>query len=580
VGGRRVADTGADGVVRLYAIDDDDQTVRITADGAVPVDVTVETDNELDTMIERTAILRPGAPADGVIVDPSGAPVPDAEVLIQIAGGTSSALCHSDAHGRWHVDRLPAGRHAASASAAQFFDDRASVFETDGVHARSGIAVSVAVGGEISGIVVDLAGAPVAGAAVRGLATALTTDATGHFHSFGERPGTSQVAAATATAASPPAQVVLGRGGHAELRLVVQPARLAGTVVDAHGAPAAGVDIVAIPDRGLVLSGQTDAAGRFDLGGAVPGSYKITVERNRQIGVELTATAQVTAAPHPVALVLPAHAAITGRVVFEGRPIPVFGYEIYSPVLERMTGAVKVIGAPDGRLTIPELPVGTWRMEIRAPGFAARTVEAIELRAGHDVELGAVELERGRGVSGRIVDADGAPVAGATVRVSEDRDGFDLGLRALFYGHQAVTSDADGRYQLTGLAADDGQRIRVTHPARGAAPDRTLAADATALDFALAATGGIDGRVVNSRDCWVGVTATSIADPHAEFIGASDGASTFHFDQLPPGDYVLGASSEPSRPSRRVTVVAGARSHVTFELPDAPPTPPELIGKS
>jgi hypothetical protein len=66
----------------------------------------------------------------------------------------------------------------------------------------------------------------------------------------------------------------------------------------------------------------------------------------------------------------------------------------------------------DGVFRIEGVPTGRWIAEAYAPGYL--TPGGIELEAGHGIP--EISLIRGGAITGRVVDGDGHPVAGATVR--------------------------------------------------------------------------------------------------------------------------------------------------------------------
>ncbi|MFN0242590.1 MAG: carboxypeptidase regulatory-like domain-containing protein [Planctomycetota bacterium] len=129
---------------------------------------------------------------------------------------------------------------------------------------------------------------------------------------------------------------------------------------------------------------------------------------------------------------------------------PVVGVEVKLRVQDRRESLGK--SGPNGALVL-EIP-WTWPDEehgfeaiAEAPGFQLETLSGKMLR-GMELDLGDIVLEPGASASGRVVDRDHKPVAGATVRAIPER----AAGRALKKGAIVATSDAQGRYQLFGLA--------------------------------------------------------------------------------------------------------------------------------
>ncbi|HYC78214.1 MAG TPA: carboxypeptidase-like regulatory domain-containing protein, partial [Planctomycetota bacterium] len=101
-------------------------------------------------------------------------------------------------------------------------------------------------------------------------------------------------------------------------------------------------------------------------------------------------------------------------------------------------------------------------------------------------------------VGGRVVDAAGAPVAGAAVRVGKPDGGAADLFRRL--AAAATTSGADGRFEVRGdasAAALEGARVQATTgEASSAAP--TFAVGATDVDLVVRAFGGLKGAIVRT----------------------------------------------------------------------------------
>jgi hypothetical protein len=109
-----------------------------------------------------------------------------------------------------------------------------------------------------------------------------------------------------------------------------------------------------------------------------------------------------------VRLVLEAQARITGRVVGpDGAPIQRFEVE------------GQFVDDPGGAFAHPFSKPGSRTLSFKAPGMVQLEC-AVELQEGVNLELGEVRMERGRRVTGRVVDAEtGAPVAQARIELED-----------------------------------------------------------------------------------------------------------------------------------------------------------------
>ncbi len=122
------------------------------------------------------------------------------------------------------------------------------------------------------------------------------------------------------------------------------------------------------------------------------------------------------------------------------------------------------VPTPDGELQRSQVPSGPMRIELWRDGYAPAVLERY-LIPNEENELGAVALERGATFRGRVVDEDGAPVAGASVLLGEEAD-LDLAPPSVF-------SAADGGFVIGGVTSRS-RRVVVRHRAFAA---RTLQLD-------------------------------------------------------------------------------------------------------
>ena len=109
----------------------------------------------------------------------------------------------------------------------------------------------------------------------------------------------------------------------------------------------------------------------------------------------------------------------------------------------------------EGRFVLEDLRPGELRLAARAPGFAPRTVERLELADVAEFRLEDVRLERGVVLEGRVVDLEGRAVEGAEILVALDAASPAAGAGITLPGHGiplARTAD-DGSFRVDELAA-------------------------------------------------------------------------------------------------------------------------------
>jgi protocatechuate 3,4-dioxygenase beta subunit len=178
-----------------------------------------------------------------------------------------------------------------------------------------------------------------------------------------------------------------------------------------------------------------------------------------------------------------------------------------------MKPGIEGTSGPDGRIVIRDVPPGTYsRFEVKADGYTRWWSDAClsEWKRSHrnsdwldfEVKPGmspvTVEMERGATVTGRVLDPDGKPVAGATVALPLTGTGF------------SVETDNDGRFSALLPASGDREYNLVTHDgkynqwrswANGVSPAfRTKPGEqVTGLDLRLTRPASVRGRVTDTE---------------------------------------------------------------------------------
>ena len=234
------------------------------------------------------------------------------------------------------------------------------------------------------------------------------------------------------------------------------------------------------------------------------------------------------------------------------------------PRIDPVTRAVRVI---DGRIDLREMPDWVVSVCVLVP---ERALARLDLRAPLDPgaegpSVRRVELDSGRVLVGRVVDAaTRAPLAGVVV-LSETDAPFDhvpYGVEDLPPELAARTvTDADGTFVL-GPVRPGEHRVRAVTP--GFAPAwRALAAvdpegarSAALETIGLSSGGAIVGRVEGPDCAPVGgevvvISSQEIAGgpPYHYGVAVTDALGDYRFPDVAPGDYVVvraGAQAESS----------------------------------
>jgi Carboxypeptidase regulatory-like domain len=427
----------------------------------------------------------------------------------------------------------------------------------------------------LAGVVVDRSGGPVDGAELRlvqaGPVDKAPLDLAGRSGSDGGFrlagvPARGRFTLLCRKAGLAPARVPVERGGAAgqgggPLRVVLAPGLAAGgRVVDPAGAPVAGARVTLRPGLGAVpfLSGGTgeewtaeaDTGGRFRLAGLLPGHYELETAAPgfaRRVVPGIGVTEEVTEATGPGGgeevdlgtVALTPGLVLEGEVVDgAGRPLPAppaveievlhhpralrFG----PPEVERLTAG------PDGRFRVPDLAAGeVLNLTFYKPGYAARPVQDVTVPAA---PLRVVLTPAGR-IRGRVLDAQGQPVAGAHILV-ESPDG-GTGARE--------PSDGAGEFAAEGVAPGE-VTLHVQAPgylaARLAGLEVPAGGELAGVEVVLERGATIEGRVTDPRGRPVEGAAVQASDGsggerlNGDFAaGLSDGDGVFRLSGVPVG---------------------------------------------
>lgn len=161
--------------------------------------------------------------------------------------------------------------------------------------------------------------------------------------------------------------------------------------------------------------------------------------------------------------------------------------------------------------------------------------------------------DRVAGFRGRVVDASGTPVPGASVTLI-DRQGRQAGV---------TTAGADGRYALD--APEAGTYV-LTAAAPGHAPHAASATSRGArawprVDLILTGTGRLHGTLSGGQDAnALDGGSVVVTDARGEVVArtASDTEGSWEVTQLPPGSYTLVLGAPGHRPQARALELSGS----------------------
>jgi hypothetical protein len=356
--------------------------------------------------------------------------------------------------------------------------------------------------------------------------------------------------------------------------LVADESSISGTIVDTNGAPLGGTRLSMshrLPSRSAGRSSSVHISrvvlsqGTFDIGGLEPGEYELSVSWADFVSGVSSKRVTLMTGSHDVKLVLEAPVTLTGRVLFNGAPLPYFGVVVANTPSLLAILPPRLVRAADGRFTLRPVEAGTFSVVIMGPGTERKTIENVVGAPGQALDLGEISLAPGLRITGHVRDEAGAPVAGAVVSIGKSRRGIDDGpLAQMFRGTYQTTTDGSGSYSFDGISPTRERyfppEISASDLVRGISAPTTIPDKNATIDLVIVATGGIDGVVAGATS---GNVTARLGSGPSTFPNSApvDHAGAFHFDRLLPGVYKISTySGGLEKSSVQVTVVGGQRA--------------------
>ncbi len=526
-----VAVAGPDGTFVLEGLDAGNVELVARGDGGAP-SATAELALAPGSTHDVTLALRRGGRITGEVLGRDGAAVADARVQVMTDGFSSTLDARTDAAGRFAFDALEPGRW-------QIFATPETAGERDASERRSSwrerLSRSVEVADEETVHVV-----------------------------LGAEPRRSVTVSGTVRAGGEP---------H-DASVTFRPARGGSTWAD-------------------LRSEGTDDAGHYELRLDAPGEYAVTVTSHLSAGASNDFVVTVPdAETHEHDFVLPL-GRISGRVTGpDGEPaagVPI-RVESDGPRGRRSFGSDPFDGrttGDDGTYSFDMLAPGTYTVLAGGRSFglfstgpdtgrAARSGIAV----GPDEHVAGIDftLEKGVEVSGRVIDADGLPVAGAAVWARS-------AAGSIVDRMSPVRSDKSGHFRYAGLApgtytfsARTERSASRESAAVQLAPGRPRTVEVVVLDATMLVALGVDesGAPVRTRVLVRDAAGNAVSDIASldtlwSGLAAGSGGSEHAVGPLAPGVYavVLERASDGARAERSVDVAGQdeLRVELAFEEP-------------
>ena len=428
--------TGEDGRFRVALSADKPGgsfALRITPAGSPSLRLAGPYESSEDSSLDDLHVSA-AEPLTGRVVDDQGKPVGGA-IVIAIASDPFSDVdaqslseAKSGADGSFSIPNAPGAPRGILVRAAGYVP--ANQFQLE---ARLDQRVTVKRGGTIQGTVVDATGKPAAGALVVCDEVAVLTDATGAYRLPGVDTGLRAVEALWKDDfAARKDAIRVQRGAEAAVALrLARAATITGSVVDeTTRKPVAGVRVGA-SSGGFFFGGRrqrrersarTDAKGTFRLTGLAPRAYTVSAEREGYLTSSIRGVTGGLATPGTASLALAKAASIAGKVVDEkGAAMPGARVRIERDggmrgMMRRgpqaFLGGQSALSGPDGAFRIRNLAAGrNLQLEAEKSGYTTGRRPGVTLKTGEALANLSLVLKKGIEARGKVVDAQGKPVA-------------------------------------------------------------------------------------------------------------------------------------------------------------------------
>lgn len=434
---RRVIRSGADGTFTLQAPGWSSYQLCVVADGygITYTSVQLGVPGARGTVTVR---LQPARRATGRVVGEDHLPIAGAQVTSLMADSWHATQTGAD--GAFTVDWLDIAqrRHVLLVRKPGFAPKRVPLESTLTAPQEIVLAPSPTLSGRV---LAAASGAPVPGATVRfddqGPFQARTvSDDTGAFTLGDLTPGSHQLRVEAPGFAPHDALVKVSTGantGHdIALTLLADSGRIGGTVVDGSGAALAGASLGVTSGSGRMSKPvKTDANGHFTVDGLTSESVHLHCSKRGYLSWH----SKVVVGREDLRIALSVAGFAAGRVIDSETGAPIERFRIYETAPRLQAGERAGISLGFG-ITGKDIrsPAGEWHSKygnapgnvlgvlVVAPGYAPGIDRRVVLRADPTPDMCIVKLQRGSTVRGQVRDADGKPVAKATIRaISGDR---------------------------------------------------------------------------------------------------------------------------------------------------------------
>jgi protocatechuate 3,4-dioxygenase beta subunit len=218
--------------------------------------------------------------------------------------------------------------------------------------------------------------------------------------------------------------------------------------------------------------------------------------------------------------------------------------------------AFKAASDGDGKFRITGVSAGTYDLEVRHGGYAAKTVPGIEVpKKAEPVDVGSISLDPGARVNGLVSAPDGSPIEGVEIAIMKASSGpVMMAGRGAPGTTPAAVTGADGRFALDDL--ESGKPVNLSFSRAGWVRKTESGVEPPKTDpllVTLEPASKVSGRVLGPDKKPVAGAVVNLTRTQSGGIGnqafkmimrESDNADDdgfFLFDNVSPGQISLGA---------------------------------------
>jgi Carboxypeptidase regulatory-like domain/PDZ domain len=387
--------------------------------------------------------------------------------------------------------------------------------------------------------------------------------------------------------------IVVGEVTGEEQAWTVKPGlAVRGVVVDQAGKPIpraqVGARSVGTAARGQQTSAwgeRTDEAGAFELNGMIAGSYELRVDHDDFVSPEEPPKLTLTDGEKPAEqkLVLEAGGTVKGQVV-DANHQPVSGATVRA--VGKQWGGGDATTADDGSFEMKAVRPGElrvvaqrgWSNEMRAPGTTDDDVqgERVQVVAGEVATVELVVEEQFGKITGKVVDADGAPVDDAFVHTTRESDsaaanekGSRANVRWGQWNRTPSLTEQDGSFALDELEVGK-HTVMAMRKGGGEGLVEHVETGTTGVVIKLAEGGTISGKVALSSGGTPERFAINVEERSQGVWRNEDFFETggvWSIADLPAGKYIVGVSAAEGSSDTEIELAAGAeKTGITLTL--------------